>query len=214
MKIFNPKITPHTHTKITMVVSVLISLLTINSQSALANVDPMLGEIEYVGFNFCPRGWAQANGQFLPINQNQALFALLGTTYGGDGRTTFALPDYRGRTALGLNADVRLGQKVGSEYVQLTADNVPAHTHTASTITTVNASSGRGRTPSPVGAVLANDGADRIYSDALADVALSGQAITSTTTVSSTANDSVYNMQPYLPLTACIAMQGVFPSRN
>ena len=102
---------------------------TLWSSKSQANADPMLGEIQYVGFNFCPRGWAQASGQILPINQNQALFSLLGTAYGGDGRTSFGLPDYRGRTPIGISNNNNLGQKNGSESITLTTENLPAHTH-------------------------------------------------------------------------------------
>ena len=116
----------HTSTERFAAVS-LITLMalttTLWSSKSQANADPMLGEIQYVGINFCPRGWAQASGQILPINQNQALFSLLGTAYGGDGRTSFGLPDYRGRTPIGISNNNNLGQKNGSESITLTTEN-------------------------------------------------------------------------------------------
>ena len=99
--------------------------------------EPFLAEVKIVGFNFAPRGWAQCDGQILPINQYQALFSILGTTYGGDGRTTFGLPDLRGRVAMhpgngpGLSPR-QLGQKTGTETNTLTVNQMPAHNHTAS----------------------------------------------------------------------------------
>jgi microcystin-dependent protein len=185
---------------------------------ANANSDPFLGEIQVMGSNFCPRGWTEANGQILPINQNQSLYSLLGTTYGGDGRTSFGLPDYRGRTPTGIGSggsnigNVLLGQRGGREAILGTF--LPSHTHTATTTTTINASSGRGRTSVPTGAVLADDGADRIYSTEAPNVNLSSQAITSSTTVGAARNDEIDNMQPYQVVTVCIALQGTFPSRN
>ena len=93
--------------------------------------EPFLAEIRMVGFNFAPRGWALCDGQILPINQNQSLYSLLGTTYGGDGRTTFALPDLRGRVPVHKGEGISLGQKGGTETVTLTAGQTPAHTHAA-----------------------------------------------------------------------------------
>src|SRR5271169_5248417 len=94
---------------------------------------PFLGEIEAFPFNFAPKGWAFCTGQLLPINQNQALFALLGTNYGGDGRTNFALPDLRGRVPIGFSGAHVLGEIGGAEAVTLAAVNMPAHTHTINT---------------------------------------------------------------------------------
>jgi microcystin-dependent protein len=174
----------------------------------------MLGEIQYVGFNFCPRGWAQASGQILPINQNQALFSLLGTAYGGDGRTSFGLPDYRGRTPIGISNNNNLGQKNGSESITLTTENLPAHTHVASTVSTLHASSARGRLASPDMAVLADDGSDRVYNNEVPNVSMADDALTSTTSIGPAGSATIDNMQPYQVLTACIALQGTFPSRS
>ena len=190
----------------------------IASFATYANSDPFLGEIQVMGTNFCPRGWTEANGQILSINQNQALFSLLGTTYGGDGRTSFALPDYRGRTPVGIGSggssigDISLGERGGQESV---FDNIiPSHTHTATTTTVINASSDRGRTSIPTNAVLADDGADKIYNGEVPDVNLSNQVITSSTVISAASHNGINNMQPYQTLTVCIALQGIFPPRN
>ncbi|MDM7860904.1 tail fiber protein [Alteromonas sp. ASW11-36] len=187
--------------------------------NALANADPFIGEIQITGNTFCPRGWAEAAGQILPINTNQALFSLLGTTYGGDGRTSFALPDYRGRVPVGLgsvpgSSSIRLGEKGGQETITLTPSNIPQHTHTATTTSTLNASSGRGRTPSPFDAVLADDGNDNVYNSEAPDVAMAETAVTSTTTLGSTGNQPIYNMQPYTTVRYCIALTGTYPSRS
>lgn len=184
-----------------------------------ANADPFLGEISVTGANYCPRGTTEAAGQLLPINQNQALFSLLGTTFGGDGRTTFALPDYRGRTPIGYDFNnFPLGSKLGQETVTLNPSQIPNHTHTAATTTTVHATSASGRTASPDNAVLANDGADRVYTtlaeNAPTTATLADGAITSTTTVSASNNLPINNMHPYLVMKVCIATQGLFPSRN
>ena len=190
----------------------------IASFATYANSNPFLGEIQVMGTNFCPRGWTEANGQILSINQNQALFSLLGTTYGGDGRTSFALPDYRGRTPVGIGSggsnigDISLGERGGQESI---FDNIiPSHTHTATTTTVINASSDRGRTSIPTNAVLADDGADKIYNGEVPDVNLSNQVITSSTVISAASHNGITNMQPYQTLTVCIALQGIFPPRN
>lgn len=190
----------------------------ITSFATYANSNPFLGEIQVMGTNFCPRGWAEANGQILPINQNQSLFSLLGTTYGGDGRTSFALPDYRGRTPVGIGSggsnigDISLGERGGLESI---LDNIiPSHTHSATTTTVINASSERGVTSVPTNAVLADDGADKIYNAESPNVNLSTQAITSSTVIGAASHNGINNMQPYQTLTVCIALQGLFPSRN
>jgi len=165
-----------------------------------------LGQIIPVAFNFAPQGWAQCNGQLLSINQNQALFALLGTQYGGNGTTTFALPDLRGRMIVGKGAgtgtlNITQGEKSGSETIQLTTVNLPPHNHT------VGASSADGTTSVPTNAVPANSGAlDKEY------------APTANTTMIATGNSGsnvpVNNMKPYAPVFYIIALQGIFPSQN
>ena len=164
--------------------------------------EPFLAEIKMVGFNFAPRGWAFCDGQTLPINQNQSLYSLLGTTYGGDGRTSFALPDLRGRTPMHRADGHPLAQKSGAETVSLTAAEIPAHTHT------VKASSSAGTTIAPLGTVLA--GAD-IYRDPEAG---STTALRSGTVTDAGGGQAHENMQPYLAINFCIALRGLFPSRN
>lgn len=167
--------------------------------------EPFLAEVRMVGFNFPPRNWAFCDGQILPIAQNQALFALLGTTYGGDGRTTFSLPDLRGRTPAHVGANgIALGSKAGEETHALTTDEVPAHTHN------IVASGNQGSDTSPVGNVLASQArrGQPIYAAANNLVGLNSNVSTSG------GGSSHINMQPYLVISFCIALQGVFPSRN
>jgi microcystin-dependent protein len=169
--------------------------------------EPFLAEIRIVGFNFAPRGWAFCDGQILPINQNQSLYSLLGTTYGGDGRTTFALPDLRSRTPIHRDGEHRLGQKSGAETVTLTAAEIAAHTHAA------KASSQPADQATPAGHVLAQSdpAGDMLYCDWQAGTATAIRSGTVTNAGGGQAHD---NMQPYLTLAFCIALQGLFPSRN
>ena len=166
--------------------------------------EPFLAEIMIVGFNFAPRGWALCDGQVLPINQNQSLYSLLGTTYGGDGRVTFALPEMRGRTPMHVGPGHTQGQKSGEETHTLSGAEIPAHTHQA------QASSSAANQIDPTAHVLAS----------AAPIAISvyGSGATSDMgagTVASTGGGQGHdNMQPYLALNFCIALQGLFPSRN
>ncbi len=162
--------------------------------------EPFLAEIRIVGFNFAPRGWAFCDGQILPISQNQSLYSLLGTTYGGDGRTSFALPDLRSRTPIHEGDGHQLGQKDGAETVTLSAAEIAAHTHA------VKATSDPGNNPNLPGDVLASVQA---YRDAGSLTALRSGTVTNAG--GGQAHD---NMQPYLTLAFCIALQGLFPSRN
>jgi microcystin-dependent protein len=173
---------------------------------------PFLGEIMLVGFNFAPRGWAQCEGQLLPINQNQSLYSLLGTTYGGDGRTTFALPDLRGRTPIhpgrpnGGN-EIRLGEKGGEETVTLSANELPEHAHPVQ----ISASGGRASERTPNDRVLARS-LDEVYGeDTAAQVAMDADMLRLQATGGSQAHE---NMAPFLTANYCIALQGLFPSRT
>ena len=168
--------------------------------------EPFLAEIKIVGFNFAPRGWAFCDGQILPINQNQSLYSLLGTTYGGDGRTSFALPDLRGRTPIHVGSsngtNHQLGQKSGTETHSLTVSEMPAHNHQA------RASNSDANTPIPQGNIPGNVLAQAYR--APADLS----PMASDTIANTGVNQSHENMQPYLVLNFCIALQGLFPSRN
>lgn len=165
---------------------------------------PYMGEIRLVSFDFAPRGWAFCNGQLLPINQNQALFALLGTTYGGNGQTTFALPDLRGRMALHANYDIRQGEAGGEFSHTLTVNEMGRHTHRA------YASVAQASTADPSGALLARKG--RLTAD---DFNGTPNTVLVSTQVSTAGGSQPHeNTQPYLGLNFVIALQGVFPSQN
>ncbi len=162
---------------------------------------PFLGEIKMLSFAFPPKGWAFCNGQLLPINQNQALFSLLGTTYGGDGQTNFALPNLQGRVPLHTGAGFTQGQVAGETAHTITVTELPAHTHVPAASSTAAAAS------NPVGDLWA-DGAKAIYNTA-GSASMAAQAVANTG--GSQAHD---NMSPYLVLNFCIALQGIFPSQS
>lgn len=171
-----------------------------------------IGQVMMTGFNFAPKFWALCNGQLLPINQNQALFSLLGTQYGGNGTTNFALPDLRSRTPIGYASSVdpswqppsvQIGQASGVENVTLLSTNVPAHTHA------LNATTVSGTTRNP------NNG---LY--ASTTVPLHGPSTGSLvpqnaqTVVPAGGNQPHPNLQPYTTINFCVALSGIFPSRN
>ncbi len=164
--------------------------------------EPFLSEIRIMSFNFPPKGWAFCNGQLLPINQNQALFALLGTTYGGNGQTNFALPNLQGRTPIHVGSGYTLGQAGGAQANTLTTTTLPQHTHVLS------ASPSTGTAAGPNGAFLANGGSD-VYVGPQNFVAMNAGAVGNVG-----GGQPHENMQPYLTLSFCIALQGIFPSRN
>ncbi|NDJ62314.1 MAG: phage tail protein [Chloroflexi bacterium] len=207
---------------------VLLSGGFVTTQANAQASDPFLGQLAYVGFGFAPRDWADCNGQLLSISQHTALFALLGTMYGGDGRTTFALPDMRGRVPIHVGQGTGLpsftqGQGGGDDTATLNINQIPPHAHSASTSVTMNlkarAHSGVGGTAAPEGAVLANSGREDIYSSSAPDVDMAVGAVTGTadaaTTVNPTGGGQPFSiMQPYLVVRCIIALQGVFPSRN
>jgi microcystin-dependent protein len=167
--------------------------------------DPFLAEIRITSFSFAPKGWALCNGQLLPINQNQALFALLGTNFGGDGRVNFGLPDLRGRSPLHFAAAYPLGQRAGSEAVALTAAQIPQHAHT------VLASGLSAATNQPAGNVFAKK--PRFGIDVYAPPGNLAQM--SPAAIGSTGGSQPHdNMQPYLVLNFIIALQGIFPSQS
>jgi len=168
--------------------------------------EPFLAEVRIVGFTFAPRGWALCDGQILPINQNQSLYSLLGTTYGGDGRTTFALPDLRGRTPIHIGnaggSNVFPGQKGGAETHTLAASELPAHSHPFDVL------SETGTTVNPDGNTLAAS-PDLPYMSGGTRVAMAAGA-----TSNAGGGQEHDNIQPFIALNFCIALQGLFPSRN
>ncbi len=169
----------------------------------MADVEPFLGEIRMVSFNYAPRGWALCNGQLLPINQNQALFSLLGTTFGGDGRVNFALPDLRGRVPIHAGGGHTLGERAGEEAHTLSIAEVPTHQHV------LNASTSDANSPSPTGNVFAKSGGNQFYGPASNLVSLIPG------TVANIGGSQAHlNMQPFLTINFCIALTGIFPSQN
>jgi len=163
---------------------------------------PFLGEVKMISWNFPPKGWAFCNGQLLPINQNQALFSILGTTYGGNGQTNFALPDLRGRAPYHVGQGLTEGEKAGEEVHTLTISEMPSHNHIA------NGSSVAGTLLSPAdntwGVTTQNP-----YAPAAPDGSMAP------TTIGNIGGSQAHNnMQPYLVINFIIALQGIFPSQN
>ncbi|AKF07713.1 phage tail protein [Sandaracinus amylolyticus] len=167
--------------------------------------EPFLSEIRIMAFDYAPRGWAQCNGQILAINQNQALFSLLGTMYGGDGRTTFALPDLRGRVPVHVGPGFVQGQRGGEAAHTLTNHEIPAHTHAL-----VARSEVATEIVPSAGATLATSRGQPAYSTSTS--ALVPMALGAITTTGSSQPHE--NRQPYRVLTFCIALQGIYPSRS
>ncbi len=166
---------------------------------------PFLGELRIVSYNFAPKGWAMCNGQLLPINQNQALFAILGTTYGGDGRVNFGLPNFQGRAPIHFGNGFNLGQAAGELNHTLTLNEMPQHTHA------VNGSSANGNTQAAASNTWAVEGSNTtfIYSNGTQDAQMASSAIRN-----AGGSQPHSNMQPFLVLNFIIALQGIFPSRN
>ncbi len=162
---------------------------------------PFLGEVKIIAFNFPPKGWAFCNGQLLPINQNQALFSLLGTTYGGDGRVNFALPNLQGRVPFHMGNGLTLGEAGGETSHTLNIPELPAHTHIPS------GSSNGPSAASPAGALWAAQASGGYAAGP--NVAMNPASI-----LPSGGSQPHENMSPYLTLTFCIALQGIFPSQN
>ena len=162
--------------------------------------EPFLAEIRLMSFVFAPRGWALCNGQLLPINQNQGLFSLLGTRFGGDGKVNFALPDLRGRTPIHVGSGHTLGERGGELAHTLSIAEIPQHTHV------LNASASPGNTQSPAGSVMARS-LEQPYGPA--------SGLEASPVVTNIGGSQAHlNMQPFLTLSFCIALQGIFPSQN
>ena len=165
--------------------------------------EPFLSEIRLMSFVFPPKGWALCNGQLLPINQNQGLFSLLGTTYGGDGRVNFALPDFRGRTPIHTGSGHTLGERGGEQAHTLSVAEMPAHMHAVSAATGAPVNPG----PNPNNKVLRDTAPNEVYAapDALVPMRAG--------TISNVGGSQAHlNMQPFLTISFCISLQGIFPS--
>lgn len=163
--------------------------------------EPFLSEIRIMAFNFPPKGWAFCNGQFLPINQNQALFALLGTTYGGNGQTTFALPNLQGKTPIHTGSGHSLGETAGSSSVTVNIQQMPTHLHL------LQATNANGAIANPSNAFFG--AVNNAYTNPANLTTINPATVTSIG-----GSQPHTNMMPYLVLTFCIALQGIFPSQN
>lgn len=171
---------------------------------------PFLAQIQTYGFNFAPRGWTLCNGQLLPISQNTAVFSLVGTTYGGDGRTTFGVPDLRGRSMVGVGSGPGLqhrswGQRGGANFVNITMNQMPAHSHT------LRAFDGIGDSRAPGGDLIAtSENGDKNFNKTANPNATMNTASIGT----SGANQAVTLDNPYLSIYIAFSLEGVFPSRS
>jgi microcystin-dependent protein len=228
--------------KLSCILGFSITAITMPMKALACSAQPYLAGMCAFGGNFTIRGWAKAEGQLLAISSNTALFSILGTTFGGDGRRTFALPDLRGRSPIGQGQGpglgyYRLGQRGGSETHTLITSQMPSHNHIATTTTNnvvdtsattiaLRALASSSRTNSPTNAVLSNSpNRENIYSNGAPNVDMRADAIildlsvdvssTSTTVVNPNGGNQAFNIRgPYLPLTWLISLQGIYPSRN
>ena len=165
--------------------------------------EPFLGEIKIISWNYAPPGWAMCNGQFLPINQNQALFSLLGTMYGGNGQTTFALPDFRAKVPMHVSAGHTQGEAAGQSAHTVTMSEMPAHTHF------LQGTNNIGTTQNPGSGVILSKSVANSFGPGTNLVTMNAGSITNTG-----GSQPHENRQPFLALNFMIALQGIFPSRN
>lgn len=165
--------------------------------------EPFLSEIRIFSFDYAPKGWSLCNGQLLPINQNQALFSLLGTTFGGDGRVNFALPDLRARTPIHVGQSHTLGEKGGEQAHTLSISELPTHVHA------LEATSTDGGAILATGNLLARS-VTQIYTSQITNL----QSMNTGTIATVGGSQAHLNTQPFLTLNFCIALQGIFPSPN
>jgi len=198
------------HIKLKLLIFLMTAILAVGAlfSPPVEASEPFVGQIMIFAGNFAPRGWAFCDGQLLAVSQNDALFSLLGTIYGGNGRTTFGLPDLRGRIPIHAGSGPgltprQLGSKGGAERVTLPVNQIPSHTHD------LMADSGQGDTSSPGNNVLAYDRRERQYSSLAPDVNMAESAVENTG-----GSQAHENMPPYQALHYCIALFGVYPSRN
>lgn len=168
--------------------------------------EPFLSEIRMVSFNFPPKNWALTNGQLLPINQNQGLFALLGTTFGGDGRVNFALPDFRGRTPIHVGNNHNLGDRGGAGSHTLSISEIPTHGHLLKSSDNPNQTD----STSPINNFFSNSIPANVYHSSYE----SAKVLHSGTIGNTGGSQAHLNMQPFLTLSFCIALVGIFPSPN
>ena len=178
--------------------------------------DPFMGEIRIMSFGFNPKGWAMCNGQLLPINQNQALFSLLGTTYGGDGRTTFLLPDLQGRVAMHLGNGHTQGESGGETAHALSITEMASHNHTigVDSATVADNNSNTATTNSVLGQSIGKPSSGAPFPVALYGSSAPAAALAAGTIGSTGGSQPHSNLQPHLVVNFIIALQGIFPSRN
>jgi microcystin-dependent protein len=169
--------------------------------------EPFLSEIRIMSFVFAPKGWALCNGQLLPINQNQALFSLLGTTFGGDGRVNFALPDVRGRTPIHVGSGHTLGERGGEQAHTVSISELPTHIHASNATSDPHVINPENYQPLATNALFAV--VNSLYTGAASLTSLLPGTITNVG-----GSQAHLNMQPFLTLSFCIALQGIFPSPN
>lgn len=192
------------------------------SAPAMAQAEPFIGQMMLFAGNFCPRGWQPANGQLVSIAQNTALFSILGTTYGGNGQTTFALPDLRGRVPVSVGqgpglSDYTLGEVAGTETTTLLTTQMPIHTHQATATTLIKIAAGQvADTNKPAGNTFANTGPLNVYYTGAptANYMDNDTAATAVTVGVQGGSQPFSIMQPYLAMQWCVAVEGIFPSRN